>query len=268
MSPWNERYRHIVSSRVHELFKCLNIREWRTLGQKANEGMLLSIASLRLVGYTSTVHVILGGSEIKNNKYLFDSHVKLYWASTSSFPVPRWANFFHRSSFEKIWYLHLSAIVACPLLCLDNDVLAFQSLTMLYRQPFPAFVVKPREGINSGVMFIHETVDTVRKRLDRYKNIMGGGDGGDQHLLNVFHSEQLFFEFPSAYNVYTYDMNTSIPLWWTQVVLWHKVLEKGNLAKKPKKYVLHHLMRIRNYSRVHFNVSLRPTYSLSNVLSS
>jgi hypothetical protein len=249
-------------------FNASTLRSGELWARKQMNLMLLSIASLRVVGYTSTVHVILGGSEIKNHKYLFDSHVKLYWASTSSFPVPRWANFFYRSSFEKIWYLHLSAIVACPLLCLDNDVVAFQSLTMLYRQPVPAFVVKPQEGINSGVMFIHETVDTVRKRLDRYKNIMGGGDGGDQHLLNVFHSEQLFFELPSAYNVYTHDMNTSIPLWWKQVVLWHKVLEKGKLAEKPKEYVLHHLMRIRKYSQVHFNVSLTPTYSLSNVLSS
>ena len=212
------------------------------------------------------MHVILGG-EIKTHEYLFDSHVKLYWASTSSFPVPRWANFFHRSSFEKIWYFHLSAILTRPLLCIDNDVVAFQSLTMLYRQPFPAFVVKPREGINSGVMFIHETVDTVRKRLDQYKNVKGGGDGGDQRFLNVFHSKQFFFELPSAYNVYTYDMNTSIPLWWTQVVLWHKVLEKGELSPKPKNYVLDYLMRIRNYSLVNFNVSLSPTYSLSNVLS-
>lgn len=214
--------------------------------RKQRISMSQSIASLRLSGYTSVVHVICGG-DVDMTKYKFDDKVVLHHAPTSAYPLPRWANFFHRSTFEKIWYLYFSVQIRSRILCLDNDVFVFGSLSGLLRVPTPAYVVKPREGINSGVMLLHETIETVRQRIEYYRTVQRGGDGGDQRLLNAYHEREPFYELPSAYNVYSQDMNTSTRSWWKNVTLWHKPMQ--HLHGDHREYVMQRMSLLHNMTK-------------------
>jgi len=227
-------------------FNSSNVRsgaKWYVLQTRR---MLQSIASLRLSGYASLVHVVLGGERVAGweNAHACDPKVVVHRAASSAFPRPAWSSPFHRASFEKVWILHLSAQLEKPLLFLDNDVVVFRPLDKLRHAMPPAYVVKPREGINSGVMLLRETHETLARRLDAYSIVKGGGDRGDQRLVNVYHQAREFFELPAAYNIYTSDVDTAVPRWWDQIVLWHKPTEKGHLTGEARAYVNSHLKRV------------------------
>jgi len=227
-------------------FNSSNVRSGAKWYALQTRRMLRSIASLRLSGYASLVHVVLGGERVAEweDAHACDPKVVVHRTASSAFLRPSWSSPFHRASFEKVWILHLSAQLEKPLLFLDNDVVVFRPLDELRHARPPAYVVKPREGINSGVMLLRETPETLARRLDAYSIVEGGGDRGEQRLVNVFHQASEFFELPAAYNTYTSDVDTAVPRWWDQIVLWHKPTEKGHLMGEARAYVNSHLKRV------------------------
>ena len=126
---------------------------------------------------------------------------------------------------------------------LDNDIIAFKSLEYFYWiSSVPAFVVKPREGINTGVMLLKETHKSAHEKILYYQSInvkTKEGNGSDQDLVNKYHKQFNFTELPAKFNVYSYDMNKNHSKWWEEIILWHKPGEKWgkSYSKEAHEYI-------------------------------
>ncbi len=213
--------------------------------------MQQSILSVREVGFNGTIHVLLGGEQRQDTlNNLKKMTVNILFLKDLCFPLPKWANLYHRPNFQKTCVLSFSAHNQNRILHIDNDMIAFNSLEYLYWiSSTPAFVVKPREGINSGVMLLQETKESAREKIKFYNTVKAGGNGGEQHLVNEYYKHFDFTELPTKYNTYSYDINKNISKWWTQIVLWHKPGDKWgrSYSKNADQYVKNRFKKLKSY---------------------
>ncbi|KAL1508030.1 hypothetical protein AB1Y20_007626 [Prymnesium parvum] len=142
---------------------------------------------------------------------------------------PPWAHRTHRATFSKLAVWNASFAWNQTLLYLDTDTLVLRNVDHLLAVRTPAFVLRQRETINSGVMVLrvrhaYELDDLWRYFTRLLQNHTTRGDGGDQEvLINYFAERQLtVHELPVEYNAFAWEMDPR-EQWWRSVKVLHKM---------------------------------------------
>ena len=144
-------------------------------------------------------------------------------------PVPAWAHRTHRLTFSKLLLWNASLAWGRVLIHLDTDMVVVRNIDALQHVPTPAFVLRPKEVVNSGLMVLNvRSARQLDGLWEYYTRIVDSndtrGDGSDQQvLINYFASTgQVVFELPVEWNVYGWEMSRTTQ-WWMHVRVIHKL---------------------------------------------